>query len=63
MPRSCPKASLSQKRATAALAMLLSGCHDDRLKGFTAAGLSASYNVPVATAERMLAAARLARFR
>lgn len=61
MARSYPKASLSQKRATAALSMLLSGCKDERLASFSAAGLSAAYNVPVATVERMLAAARLAR--
>jgi dihydrodipicolinate synthase/N-acetylneuraminate lyase len=52
---------LSAKCAKAALAQLLSGCRDDRLAGFTAAGLSGSYNVSPAEAEKMLAAARSGR--
>jgi hypothetical protein len=59
--RSYPNAKLSRPRATAALSMLLSGCTIERLAGFTAAGLAASYNVPAATAERMLVAARRGR--
>lgn len=59
--RSYPKAHLSQKRAAAALTSLLCGCTDERLDGFTAAGLAGSYNVPVGTVEQMLATARQAR--
>jgi hypothetical protein len=56
--RSYPNARLSAKRATAALTNLLYGCTAERLAGFTAAGLAKSWNVSVATAERMLVAAR-----
>lgn len=49
---------LSQKRAAAALTQLLYGCAPERLAGFTAQGLAGSYNVTLATAETMLAAAR-----
>jgi hypothetical protein len=52
---------LSSKRAKAALQQLLCACRDDRLAGFTAAGLAGSYNVPIAEAERMLAQARQGR--
>jgi hypothetical protein len=52
---------LSSKRAAAVLAQLLSGCTSERLASFTAAGLAGSYNVPVAKAEVMLAAARQGR--
>jgi hypothetical protein len=53
--------SLSSKRAKAALQQLLTGCREERLAGFTAAGLASSYNVPVAEAEKMLARARQGR--
>lgn len=53
--------NLSQKRAAAALTMLLTGCKPEQLSSFTAAGLSASYNVSVDTAEKMLARARQGR--
>lgn len=59
--RRYPKAHLSSKRAKAAVAMLLSGCTAERLSGFTAAGLSASYNVPLEAAGQMLAEARRGR--
>lgn len=58
MPRSYPKPHLSQKRAEVALTMLLAGCRDAQLAGFTAAGLAGSYNVSLASAERKLADAR-----
>ncbi len=38
--------------------MLLSGCTDERLAGFTAAGLSASYGVAADRVETLLADAR-----
>ena len=59
--RSYGSKHISGKRARAALSMLLTGCTDERLKGFTAAGLAGSYNVPIATVEQMLAAARQGR--
>jgi hypothetical protein len=61
MQRSYGSRQISAKRAAAALQQLLYGCTDERLAGFTAAGLAGSYNVPVETAERMLSGARLAR--
>jgi hypothetical protein len=59
--RSYGSKQISQKRATAALSILLYGCTAERLAGFTAAGLAGSYNVPLATAEQMLSAARKVR--
>lgn len=59
--RAYPKKRPSSVRAKASLSMLLNGCTAERLAGFTAAGLSASYNVPIAQASVMLAAARLGR--
>lgn len=59
--RTYPKAKLSAKRAKAAVAMLLGGCTDERLTGFTAQSLAASYNVPVDYAAAMLAGARKGR--
>jgi hypothetical protein len=53
--------SMTAKRAKAALSMLLAGCTAERLAGFTAAGLSSSYNVSIAEAEKMLAATRQGR--
>jgi hypothetical protein len=61
MTRSYGSKQISGKRATSALTQLLYGCTDERLQGFTAASLAGSYNVPLATAERMLDGARLAR--
>jgi hypothetical protein len=52
---------LSQRRAAAALSMLLSGCTAERLAGFTAAGLASTHNVKLGEAERMLDAARRGR--
>ena len=62
MSRSYPKAHLSRPKAERALVALLYGCTDERLQGFTAAGLAASYNVAIAKAEAMLADARRRRF-
>lgn len=59
--RRYPKAHLSPNRAKAAVAMLLSGCTAERLAGFTAQSLAASYNVPVEYAAGMLAGARKGR--
>lgn len=59
--RTYPDAKMSQRRATAALTNLLYFCTVERLAGFTAAGLSASYNVPPAKCAEMLAAARKGR--
>jgi hypothetical protein len=61
MMRRLPKASISQKSAVAALTQLLHFCTEERLAGFTAASLAASYRVPLAKVEQMLAAARRAR--
>jgi hypothetical protein len=52
---------LSGNKAKAALAQLLAGCTKERLAGFTAASLSASYNVPHDKAEELLARARQGR--
>ena len=59
--RSYGTKQITQKRAAAALTQLLYGCTDERLAGFTAQGLAGSYNVPLATAEQMLTAARRTR--
>lgn len=59
--RRFPKAHLPANRAKAALSMLLNGCKAERLAGFTAASLAASYNVPVEQAAAMLDAARRGR--
>jgi hypothetical protein len=56
--RSYGSKNLSHKKAAAALTALLAGCRRERLAEFTAAGLSASYNVPLGIAEEMLARAR-----
>ena len=58
---SYPDAKLSRKKAETALTMLLCGCTDERLRGFTADSLAASYNVPVARVVAMLSGARLER--
>jgi hypothetical protein len=49
---------LSKPKAESALTMLLTGCTKERLASFTAQGLAGSYNVPLATAERLLMSAR-----
>lgn len=59
--RSYGTKALSKPKATMMLAQLLYGCPPERLASFTAQGLSASYNVPLATAERMLSEARIKR--
>lgn len=56
-----PKASLSRPKAELALTGLLYGCTDERLQGFTAEGLAASYNVALPRAQALLDAARLGR--
>lgn len=53
--------TLSQKRAVTALTQLLCGCRREKLAEFTAQGLASSYNVPLATAEAMLARAQQGR--
>lgn len=53
-----PARNLSRKQAESALTHLLYFCTEDRLAGFTAESLAASYNVPVARVEAMLADAR-----
>lgn len=55
---SYPTASLSRKKAETVLTLLLVGCTDERLQGFTAASLSASYNVPVGRTMTLLDEAR-----
>lgn len=55
---SYPNAHLSRKKAESALTMLLVGCTAERLQGFTATGLAASYNVPVERVEALLGDAR-----
>lgn len=52
------KANMSSKRAESALIMLLTGCKAEKLASFTAAGLHAAYNVPVAKCETLLSQAR-----
>lgn len=61
MRASYPKALLSRKKAELALTGLLYGCTDERLAGFTADGLAASYNVPVERTKVLLDGARLGR--
>ncbi len=51
----------SRKSAETALIMLLSGCTDERLAGFTATGLAASYNVPLPRATVLLAEMKMRR--
>lgn len=55
------KPSLTRKNAAAQLTRLLYFCTPERLRSFTAAGLVRAYNVPLATAEKMLADARRGR--
>jgi hypothetical protein len=52
---------LSSKRATGALVNLLTGCTAERLAGFTAASLAASYNVTPEKAAELLNRARQGR--
>jgi hypothetical protein len=61
MTRGYPKASLSKKQAELTLTSLLFGCTEERLAGFTAESLRASYNVPLAKVEELLARARRSR--
>lgn len=56
-------ANLSRKKAELALSGLLYGCTEERLAGFTAQGLAASYNVPLPRAQVMLDEARRRRAR
>ena len=53
-----PDPKLSRKKAEVAVTMLLAGCTDERLAGFTAESLAASYNVAASDVARMLADAR-----
>jgi hypothetical protein len=55
------RSRISKRSADMQLTLLLAGCTDERLRGFTAASLSASYNVSLAVAEAKLAAARSGR--
>jgi hypothetical protein len=55
------RGNISKRNATVALTMLLTGCTKERLAGFTAEGLAASYNVPAAKAEELLDRARQGR--
>jgi hypothetical protein len=55
------RAQISKANATAALTRLLYGCTPERLAGFTAQYLAASYAVPLDKAEQMLSAARQGR--
>lgn len=59
--RRYPQAQMSQRKAVAAVASLLSGCTAERLAAMSAASLAGSYNVPLDKAEEMLAAARKVR--
>jgi len=52
---------ISAKRARSALVMLLSGCTEERLAGFTAAQLAGSTRVPFAEVEELLEAAKKGR--
>lgn len=52
---------ISRKSADAALTMLLYGATPERFRTFTAVSLAASYNVPLARAEKKLADAKLGR--
>lgn len=61
MTRGYPKAAPTRKSAAMSLTLLLHGCRPEQLASFTGASLSASYNVPLAVAEKMLAAVREAR--
>jgi hypothetical protein len=49
---------ISKRSADMQLTLLLTGCTAERLAGFTAAALAASYRVPLAIAEKKLTAAR-----
>jgi len=53
-----PNAHLSRKKAEMALTMLLYGCTVERLRGFTASSLAASYNVPITRTMALLDDAR-----
>jgi hypothetical protein len=57
MARTYPS-RISRRSADMQLTLLLTGCTAERLAGFTAASLAASYRVPLAVAEKKLAAAR-----
>jgi hypothetical protein len=52
---------ITGKQAEAALVQLLYGCTPERLASMTAESLAGSYRVPLATAEKKLAAARVDR--
>jgi hypothetical protein len=52
---------VSRKSADVALSLLLTGCTDERLAGFTAERLVSAYNVKLETAQRKLADARMRR--
>ena len=49
---------MTRPKAERALLSLLTNCRVEMLAGFTAEGLSKSYNVPLSTAARMLDGAR-----
>ena len=54
---------ISAKQAKQGLTQLLYGCTEERLAGFTAQGLAASWRVPIAEVEDLLKRARAGRAR
>jgi len=58
--RSYPS-TISAKRAKQALCQLLYGCTPERLAGFTAEGLAASYRVPIGEVAGLLQRAKKGR--
>lgn len=52
---------ISAKQAKQALTQLLYGCTPERLAGFTAQGLAASWNVPITEVAEQLERAKKAR--
>lgn len=60
---SYPRAALSAKKAERVLVALLYGCTVERLRGFTANGLAASYAVPLPRVAELLDEARRRRAR
>lgn len=61
MTRRYQNAHLSRPKAEVVLQLLLAGCTDERLRGFTAQELAASYNVAPERVQAMLDEARAGR--
>lgn len=57
-PMPLATSTIDGREARAQLSMLLAGATDERLRGFTAAGLAATHRVKRAVVEEMLAEAR-----